>query len=53
MGSMFDAVTDWHNLWRAYGLAARGKRRRPGASAFDLAVADRLVDLQQALRTRC
>lgn len=52
MGSMFDAVTDWHNLWRAYELAARGKRRRPGASAFDLAVADRLVDLQEALRSR-
>ncbi len=52
MGAMFDAVTDWHNLWSAFCLAARGKRRRPSASAFDLAVADRLIDLQDTLRSR-
>ena len=52
MAAMFDALTDWHKLWQAFCSAARGKRRRPSASAFDLAVADRLIDLQQALRSR-
>ena len=51
MGAMFDAVSDWHKLWQAYCRAARRKRRRPSASAFDLAVADRLIDLQDALRS--
>lgn len=52
MGTMFDAVTDWHNLWQAFQRAARGKRSRPSTAAYDLAVGDRLVVLQDALRTR-
>ena len=50
MGAMFDAVTDWGNLWQAHRLAARGKRRRASAAGFELALADRLIDLQQDLR---
>jgi hypothetical protein len=52
MGAMFDAITDWDNLWRAYRLAARGKRRRGSAAAFEHQVADRLVGLQAELRAK-
>lgn len=52
MATMLDEVSDWDNLWAAFNTAARGKRRRPSASQFDLAVADRLIDLQAALRSQ-
>ena len=40
----------WDNLWLAYRLAARGKRRKRSAAAFEHQVADRLVALQDELR---
>jgi len=46
----FGAVTAWDNLWRAYRLAARGKRRTGSAAAFEHRVADRLIALQSELR---
>ena len=49
---MFDAITDWDNLWRAFRLAARGKRRKRSAAAFEHQVADRLIALQQDLRSK-
>lgn len=49
---MFGAITDWDNLCRAYRLAARGKRRRHGAAAFEHQVADRLIALQVELRAK-
>ncbi|RDE51211.1 MAG: RNA-dependent DNA polymerase [Candidatus Accumulibacter meliphilus] len=49
---LFAAITDWDNLWRAYRLAARGKRRKDSAADFEQALADRLIALQSALRTR-
>lgn len=52
MGAMFDAITHWDNLWRAYRSAARGKRRRGSAAAFEHQVADRLIALQGELRAR-
>ena len=52
MGAMFDAVTDWENLWRAFRMAARGKRRRASAALFEHQVADRLVVLQRELSTQ-
>ena len=52
MGAMFDAITDWDNLWRAYGQAARGKRGRASAADFEHRVADRLIALQDALRSK-
>jgi RNA-directed DNA polymerase len=52
MGALFDAIADWDNLWRAYRLAARGKRRKSSAAAFDHQVADRLLALQAELRAQ-
>lgn len=49
MGAMFDAITGWDNLWRAYRLAARGKRRTGSAAAFEHQLADRLITLQSEL----
>ncbi len=50
MGGMFEAVTAWDNLWLAYRKAARRKRRRGSAAAFEHQVADRLIALQGELR---
>ncbi len=52
MGAMFDAISDWGNLCEAYRLAARGKRRRASAAAFEHQVADRLIALQGELRAQ-
>jgi hypothetical protein len=50
MAKLFEEVTAWDNLWLAYRKAARGKRRSASAAAFEHQVADRLIDLQDALR---
>ena len=50
MGAMFDAITRWDNLWRAYRLAARGKRKTGSAAVFEHQLADRLIALQCELR---
>lgn len=52
IGELFDAVTDWDNLWTALRLAARGKRRRASAATFEQQVADRLIELQADLRSK-
>jgi hypothetical protein len=52
MGSMFREITAWDNLWLAYRKAARGKRRRASAAAFEHQVADRLLALQADLRSK-
>ena len=52
MAAMFDAITDWGNLSCAYRLAARGKRRRASAAAFEHQLADRLIALQDELRSK-
>lgn len=52
MGIMFDAITDWDNLWEAYRLAARGKRGKASAAGFEYQVADRLIVLQEEMRSR-
>lgn len=52
MGALFDAIADWDNLWQAYRLAARGKRRKRSAAAFDYQVADQLLALQAELRAQ-
>jgi len=49
MGTMFESVTAWDNLWLAFGKAACGKRRRGSAAAFEHQVADRLIALQAEL----
>ena len=50
MASLFDTVSEWDNLWSAFHLAARGKRRKGSAAAFEQQVADRLVAVQDELR---
>ena len=52
MGVIFDAITDWDNLLRAARLAARGKRRKRSAAAFEHQLADQLIELQSELRTK-
>ena len=52
MAAMFDAITDWGNLWQAHRLAARGKRRRASAAEFEHPLADQLIALQDELRSR-
>ncbi len=52
MGAMFEAITAWDNLWLACRKAARGKRRKCSAAAFEHQVADRLIALQDDLLTK-
>lgn len=51
MSDMFDAITDWDNLWLAFYKAARGKRRGHAAAGFEHQVADRLIELQRDLQS--
>ena len=45
----FTHITDWSNLLLAYRKAARRKRGKQAAAGFEHQIADRLLDLQQAL----
>ena len=47
---LFPRVVAWENLLQAYRQAARGKRGRAAAAAFEFQVADRLLTLQDELR---
>lgn len=47
---MYQQVTAWPNLLLAYRKAARHKRGKPSAAAFEHQLADRLLDLQHNLR---
>ncbi len=42
-------MIDWDNLWLAWRRAAKGKRGKPAAAAFELHVADHLLQLQDEL----
>jgi hypothetical protein len=48
---LWEEVVSWENLWRAYRKAAKTKRGRYPAAAFEHQVADRLLLLQQELTT--
>lgn len=52
MGVIFDAIIGWDNLVLAYRRAARGKRRKASAAAFEQQIADRLIELQSELRAQ-
>lgn len=52
MPAMFDAITDWGNLWLAWQRAAAGKRRKLSAAAFEHQLADNLLMLQDELQSR-
>lgn len=47
----FDRLTSWENLLEAYRKAALGKRGRKSAARFEHQLADRLLDLQDELRS--
>jgi RNA-directed DNA polymerase len=48
----FERLTGWGNLLQACHQAARGKRCTVSVARFEHGVADRLLALQEALRTR-
>lgn len=48
---LFPRLTAWPNLLEAYRKAARGKRGKPSAAAFEFNIADRLLSLQEDLAT--
>ena len=47
---LFPHITSWENLLLAYRKAARGKRGRYAAAAFEYKLADNLLALQDELR---
>ena len=49
---MFDQLCSWDNLYLAYRLAAKGKRGRYAAAAFEHRLEDNLFDLQEELRAQ-
>jgi RNA-directed DNA polymerase len=49
---LYDQVWAWENLLLAWHKARRGKRGQPPAASFEQHVAEHLLDLQEALRTK-
>jgi hypothetical protein len=47
----FERITSWENLLEAYRKAALGKRRRESTARFEHQLADRLLELQDELRS--
>ncbi|MFN8059104.1 MAG: hypothetical protein U0Q12_08050 [Vicinamibacterales bacterium] len=47
---MFDALSSWSNLLRAYRRAATGKRGKPSVAAFEHRLEEQLLALQRELR---
>jgi len=47
---MYDDLTSWDNLLRAYRKAARGKRGHPNVAAFEYRLEDNLLELQRELQ---
>jgi len=52
MGVMYENICSWENLLIAHREAARGKRGRRAAAAFEYNLADNLLALQQELVCR-
>ncbi len=48
---MFSSIIEWDNLWLAYHKAAKGKRGKASTARFEYRVADRLLQLQNELRS--
>ena len=48
--TMFDQLTSWPNLLLAFRKAAKGKRGKPAAAAFEYRLEDNLLQLQRELR---
>ena len=52
MNISYDQVCSWENLRLAYAKAARGKRGKPAAAAFEFGLADNLLELRHELLSR-
>jgi len=52
MGNLFDQVSSWQNLRLAYRKAARGKRGKAAAAAFEYLLADNLLELRHELLSK-
>jgi hypothetical protein len=52
MGDMYAQICHWENLRLAYRKAARGKRGKRAAAAFEYNLSDRLLELQEELMAR-
>lgn len=50
MTPLYDRVCSWDNLREAHRNAARGKRGKAPAAAFEVRLADNLLELEQELR---
>ena len=48
----YEKIWEWENLLAAYRKAARGKRGKPAAAAFEFRLEDNLVRLSNALRCK-
>ena len=52
MGELYDQICSWENLRLAYRKAARGKRGKRAAAAFEYNLSDRLLRLQEELAAK-
>ena len=52
MDEMYARICSWDNLRTAHRNAARGKRGKPAAAAFEYYLADNLLDLQDELESQ-
>lgn len=50
MTTLYDRVCSWENLREAHRKASRGKRGKAPAAAFEVRLADNLLELEQELR---
>ena len=47
-----EKLTQWQNIWLAYQSASRGKRGRGATAAFEMLLADNLLELQKELEEK-
>jgi hypothetical protein len=52
MGTSYEQLCSWDNLYRAYRKAAKGKRGKPPAARFEYRLEDNLIQLQCDLRVK-
>jgi len=49
LGNLWDELTSFDNLYRAYKKARKGKRSRPSVSEFAFHLEHELIDIQRSL----
>jgi len=50
--NLYPRIWAYENLYEAWRNAARGKRKARGVVAFEYALTDRLLELEEELRTQ-